>query len=89
MGARVEAAQLPLAPGFALLCAELAVDPEQLALGGGEDYVLLFTLAAGVEQPARFGCRRIGSITSGRRLSLLAQGAARELPALGDRKSVV
>jgi thiamine-monophosphate kinase len=83
VGARVEAAQLPLATGFASLCAELAVDPEQLALGGGEDYVLLFTLPAGIEPPAGFGCRRIGMITSQRRLSLIAHGAASELPAVG------
>jgi thiamine-monophosphate kinase len=83
VGARVEAAQLPLATEFASLCAELAVDPEQVALGGGEDYVLLFTLPAGIEPPAGFGCRRIGMITSGRRLSLIAHGAARELPSLG------
>jgi thiamine-monophosphate kinase len=83
VGARIEAARLPLAPDFTALCAALAADPAQLALGGGEDYVLLFTLPAGIEPPARFGCRRIGMITSRRRLSLIAHGAATELPAAG------
>jgi thiamine-monophosphate kinase len=83
VGARVEADRLPLAVDFASLCAELAVDPEQLALGGGEDYILLFTLPAGIAPPVRFGCRRIGVITAGRRLSLIAHGEAGELPAAG------
>ncbi|HYL05084.1 MAG TPA: thiamine-phosphate kinase [Thermoanaerobaculia bacterium] len=83
VGARIEAARLPLAPDFTALCAALAADPTQLALGGGEDYVLLFTLPGGVEPPSRFGCRRIGTITSRRRLSLGAHGAAAELPAAG------
>jgi thiamine-monophosphate kinase len=83
VGARVAADQLPLAAGFPALCAALGAAPEQLALGGGEDYVLLFTLPEGLAPPARFGCRSIGTITSGRRLSLIAHGAARELPAAG------
>lgn len=83
VGARIEAAELPLAAGFRSLCAALAVEPVELALGGGEDYVLLFTLPAGVEPPARFGCRRIGAVTAGRRLSLIASGKASELAPAG------
>lgn len=83
VGARIDAAELPFAAGFRSLCAALAVAPGALALGGGEDYVLLFTLPGGVEPPARFGCRRIGVITSGRRLSLVAHGQASELPPHG------
>jgi thiamine-monophosphate kinase len=83
VGARIEAAALPFAAGHRSLCAALAVEPGELALGGGEDYVLLFTLPASVEPPARFGCRRIGVVTSGRRLSLVAHGQASELPAAG------
>ena len=83
VGARIEAAELPFAAGFRSLCAALAVEPDELALGGGEDYVLLFTLPAGIEPPARFGCRRIGAITSRRRLALIAHGTAAELPPAG------
>jgi len=83
VGARVEAAALPFAAGFRSLCAALAVEPDELALGGGEDYVLLFTLPAGVEPPARFGCRRIGMVTADRRVSLVAHGKAGELPPAG------
>jgi len=83
VGARIDAAELPFAAGFRSLCAALAVAPGALALGGGEDYVLLFTLPAGVEPPARFGCRRIGVVTPGRQLSLVAHGKASELPPAG------
>jgi thiamine-monophosphate kinase len=83
VGARIEAAALPLAAGFRSLCAALAAGPVELALGGGEDYVLLFTLPAGVEPPPRFGCRRIGVVTAGRRLSIVAHGKASELPPAG------
>lgn len=83
VGAHIEAAELPFAAGYRSLCAALAVEPGELALGGGEDYVLLFTLPASVEPPARFGCRRIGVVTAGRRLSLVAHGQASELPIAG------
>jgi thiamine-monophosphate kinase len=82
-GARIEAGRVPLAAGFKPLCAALGAEAEQLALGGGEDYVLLFTLPSGVEPPARFGCSRIGTITSGRRLTIASRGEARELPPSG------
>jgi thiamine-monophosphate kinase len=46
VGAEVRAAALPLSPDFR---AQLALDPGliSLALGGGEDYELLFTVSAG------------------------------------------
>jgi thiamine-monophosphate kinase len=84
VGAVVEPEALPLAPGFAALCRRLGRDPLELALGGGEDYVLLFALPSRREPPARFGCRRIGEIVRGRRLVLRsADGRTRPLPALG------
>lgn len=83
VGAVVEAAALPLAAGFPELCRRLGRDPLALALGGGEDYVLLFALPPGRHPPARFGCRRIGEIAAGRRLTLVVDGRRRALPALG------
>jgi thiamine-monophosphate kinase len=83
VGARIAASQLPLAAEFLSLCEALGVDAEKLALAGGEDYVLLFTLPAGAAPPARLGCRRIGAITAGRQVLLDASGAVREMPAAG------
>jgi thiamine-monophosphate kinase len=85
VGARIEAACLPLAAEFGSLCAALGADALELALRGGEDYVLLFTLPGSVGPPARFGCVRIGTITARRRLTIAAAGGgpARVLAADG------
>ncbi len=42
-GAIVESASVPVAPEAAAICAVYGRDPLELALTGGEDYVLLFT----------------------------------------------
>jgi thiamine-monophosphate kinase len=86
-GAVIESTALPLADRFEPLCAQIGVDSTALALGGGEDYVLLFTLPPEVEPPARFGCSRIGTITGGRRLvvqhDVQQDGGTHDLPAAG------
>ncbi len=81
-GAEVEAAALPFAPRFAPLCAALGADPLALALSGGEDYVLLFTLPLAVVPPAELGARRIGRITR-RGVTLLRAGNRETLPDTG------
>jgi thiamine-monophosphate kinase len=83
IGAVVAADSLPFSTRFHALCKTLGADPLALALGGGEDYVLLFTLPAGVAPPAELGCRRIGTITNDCAVSLLLNGTRRELPARG------
>ncbi len=70
VGARLDVGRLPLAAGFAPLCAALGADPLELALGGGEDYVLLFTLPAALAPPPRFGCHAVGTITRSRGVSI-------------------
>ncbi len=82
-GAAVAAEALPYSFRFHELCAALAADPLALALGGGEDYVLLFTLPADLAPPERFGCRRIGTITRGRAVTLIQNETSRDLPDLG------
>jgi thiamine-monophosphate kinase len=82
-GASIEAEDLPLAARFHSLCALLSADPLGLALGGGEDYVLLFTLPSGTVPPAGFGCRKIGRMTRTKRVMLRQGSAIRPLPALG------
>jgi len=82
-GAAIAAADLPLAARFAELCERLGRDPLALALGGGEDYVLLVALPPGARPPERLGCRRIDEMTPGRRLTLVEDGRRRPLPSLG------
>ena len=83
VGAEVEAGALPFADRFAKLCAAIGADPLALALGGGEDYVLLFTLPEGVTPPLEMKARRIGRITKEKRVALVSGGERSDLPALG------
>jgi thiamine-monophosphate kinase len=44
VAARLDPARLPLPPGFAAACVRVRRDPLRLALAGGEDYELLFSV---------------------------------------------
>jgi thiamine-monophosphate kinase len=59
LAAEIDAAQLPVPPGFRAACARAGLDPEALARGGGEDYELLFTLERGAASSAQLS-RRLG-----------------------------
>lgn len=83
VGAEIEAERLPLARGFGALCERLGCDPLALALGGGEDYVLLFALPAGVSPPAEHSCSAIGAVTRARALRWVRGGRRTPLPRLG------
>jgi thiamine-monophosphate kinase len=87
VGAEVEGDALPTAPGFDALCRLLGEDPAELALGGGEDYVLLFTLPPETAPPGGHPCRRIGTVTRSRALSWRRKsrngGRGEPLPELG------
>ena len=69
--------ELILRPDARRLAAYLELDPVASVLGGGEDYVLLFTLPpnAGFNHP---GCRPVGRVTSRAGMSLLREGGALE-----------
>jgi thiamine-monophosphate kinase len=45
--AEIDPGRVPRPPGFARACARFGLDPDRLALSGGEDYELLFTLRSG------------------------------------------
>ena len=64
-GAEVERDRLPLADRHRAVAERFGLDPFALALSGGEDYVLLFSLPARVTPPERFACTRIGRVTNG------------------------
>ncbi|HEY8494360.1 MAG TPA: thiamine-phosphate kinase, partial [Myxococcota bacterium] len=59
VGATIDPARVPRPPGFARACAALGLDPLRLALAGGEDYELCFTLRPGAPGPDALG-RRLG-----------------------------
>lgn len=81
-GAEIDAGALPFSERFTKLCAAVGADPLALALGGGEDYVLLFTLPEGIEPPEE-QARRIGKIVKGKRVTLLREGSRSLLPDQG------
>lgn len=86
-GVELDAGTLPIDPSALAICAELGLDPIEVALGGGDDYELLFAVGrreAGrlrSVQP-RLGTRltRIGALTAGARLEVLRDGATAALP---------
>ncbi len=69
VGAEIDPTRIPRPLRFAAACARLGVDPLQLALAGGEDYELLFTLrpgaatASSLRQRLGVAVTEIGTIT--------------------------
>ncbi len=59
VGAEIDPARVPRPRGFSGACARLGVDPDRLALSGGEDYELLFTTRPRAARPAALA-RRLG-----------------------------
>ncbi len=64
VGARLAASQLPLPGRFSAACSRLGHDPQGMAMGGGEDYELLFTLRKGVKLGAVQLTRKLGVKTT-------------------------
>jgi thiamine-monophosphate kinase len=84
-GAAVELERLPRPAGFEPLAAWLGLEPRPLLLGGGEDYVLLFTLPPSEAALAtQRGARLIGRVERAPAITLVLGGGRREpLPDLG------
>jgi thiamine-monophosphate kinase len=83
VGARVEVSKLPYPRHFAALCERLCCDPLDLALGGGEDYVLLFSLPRSQQPPPALTARPIGQIVGSKSIRLLREESSEVLPTLG------
>lgn len=83
VGAEVDAEALPVPEGFADLCHALEEDPIELALGGGEDYVLLFALPPDDSPPPELECRPVGRLTEGGEVELIRDGTRQPMPELG------
>lgn len=79
VGAEIEASRIPISPALR----RLSKTPLALALNGGEDFELLFTVrpakVAAVERlPSRFRLTRIGRVTAGRKISLVTSGGKKK-----------
>jgi thiamine-monophosphate kinase len=79
VGAEIEAGRVPVSAALA----HMARDPLDMALNGGEDFELLFTVrprnVAAVERlAAKHRLSRVGRITAGRRLVLAGPGTTRQ-----------
>lgn len=88
VGALIEAASLPFSEGFVEQCRSVGHDPLQLALSGGEDYELLFTIAPDAHQAvmglfAETGLRLsvIGTVTDSGTLFVRAADGSEYRPA--------
>ena len=91
VGVKIEAESLPIQPETATVAALAGQDPQDLALFGGEDYELLFTVstdrahalarelfdATGVKATA------IGTICMGSAITLFREGKPSPLPSTG------
>ena len=64
-GARIDVAALPLSPALRRVCARLGWDAAALAIGGGEDYELLFTCTPEAEKALAVPHTVIGTTTAG------------------------
>ena len=82
VGAVVEAGRVPVAPAVVHLCGRRALDPLLLALHGGEDFELLFTV-----RPRDLGRlpRRVGGVPA-TYIGDVTRGAGRVLIAEGPRR---
>ena len=60
VGGEIDARRVPTPRGFEAACRRLKRDPLRLALGGGEDYELLFTMSGNTPSPEALE-RRLGT----------------------------
>ena len=73
-GARIDVAALPLSPALRRVCARQGWDAAALAIGGGEDYELLFTCTPEAEKALAVPHTVIGTATAGTSLEWLGTG---------------
>ncbi len=83
VGAVVQIDRLPLDRSLAPLERRLGIEPIDVALGGGEDYVLLFALPPTVRVPDRFDATAIGFTQPGDRLEVIDGDGRHPLPISG------
>ncbi len=89
VAAEIDLERLPQPRGFAAACLRLGLDADDLALAGGEDFELLFTVPKRAPTASaiakRIGCavREIGRIQRGKGVTILRDGTPVEVTRLG------
>ncbi|MBR5856103.1 MAG: thiamine-phosphate kinase [Bacteroidales bacterium] len=74
VGAVVDLDSIPLSGSLVSVCDRYGMDATMLAIGGGEDYELLFTAPDKIEKHLQFPVYKIGEITSGNELVWRSNG---------------
>ena len=92
LGALLQAAQLPISPSLKAFCRKYQFDPTEFILSGGEDYVLLITvaptaaedIAAAYQKQFQMPLYLLGEITTSNRLEIAtAKGGTQSLNPTG------
>jgi len=83
LAAEIDGSKLPLPRGFAARCRRAGLDPLELALGGGEDYELAFSVRPRGPSPRALAARLGLPVTEIGRV--VARGRGRGRPARGWR----
>ena len=76
VGAEVHLDRIPMSDKLKWACDRYGMNAYELAVGGGEDYELLFTAPAGIEDLVDFTIYRIGEIVTGNSLIWMENGNA-------------
>ena len=76
VGANIHLDKIPLSDNLQTVCHEYGMDTYRLAVGGGEDYELLFTAPEDIENHLDFPVYRIGEIVPGDSLTWIENGNA-------------
>ena len=74
VGAEVHLDMIPISDELKSVCRRYSLDSCRLALGGGEDYELLFTAPADIEDQLDFPIFKIGEIVPGNSLVWMKDG---------------
>jgi thiamine-monophosphate kinase len=83
VGGHIEGDALPIPRSVSEIAPLVGLDALDLALTGGEDYVLLFSLPPELEPPRDFGAVPIGHLTPAGPVTLRVDGIDRPLPPEG------
>lgn len=83
VGAIIEMDALPLPRHGEQLAEAIGEDMDKLALGGGEDYVLLFALPPSISVPKEFAATPIGRVTADKRILINHAGKLHPLKPSG------